>query len=105
MLKSSRARGLLFMDDRNLIGQSVIAAKISALPRVLLTLSKDLTAKHGKGFSRSNLFQCRQLYLRFPKIQTVSGFLSWNHYYEILKSDNGRSTEGDRWKMPRGGES
>ena len=51
-------------------------------------LSKDLTLEFGKGFSRSNLFQIRQFYLRFPKIQTVSGQLSWSHYVEILKADN-----------------
>lgn len=51
-------------------------------------LSKDLTLKFGKGFSRSNLYQIRQFYLRFPKIQTVSGQLSWSHYTEILKVDN-----------------
>ncbi len=51
-------------------------------------LSKDLTASYGKGFSRSNLFQIRQLYVRFPKIQTLSGHLSWSHYVEILKGEN-----------------
>ena len=51
-------------------------------------LSKDLTLKYGKGFSRSNLFQIRSFYIRFPKIQTLSGFLSWSHYSEILKSDD-----------------
>ncbi len=54
--------------------------------QLLTTLSKDLTVRYGKGFSRSNLFQCRQLYLQFPKIQTVSGKLSWSHYCEILKA-------------------
>lgn len=51
-------------------------------------LSKDLTVAYGKGFSRSNLFQIRQFYTTFPKIQTLSGQLSWSHYTEILKSDN-----------------
>jgi len=51
-------------------------------------LSKDLTIEFGKGFSRSNLFQIRLLYLTFPKIQTLSGQLSWSHYIEILKADN-----------------
>jgi hypothetical protein len=31
-------------------------------------------------------FLCRQLYLRVPKIQTLSGKLSWSHYCEILKA-------------------
>lgn len=51
-------------------------------------LSKDLTAEFGKGFSRSNLFQIRQFYLKFPKIQTLSVQLSWSHYVEIIKADN-----------------
>jgi len=51
-------------------------------------LSRDLTAEFGKGFSRSNLFQMRQFYLKFPKIQTLSGQLTWSHYTEIIKADN-----------------
>ena len=30
----------------------------------------------------------RKLYLTYPKVQTLSGFLSWSHYSEILKSDD-----------------
>jgi hypothetical protein len=66
--------------------------------QLLTKLSKDLTLELGKGFSRSNLFLIRKLYLTFSKIQTVSGksesyetlssLLSWSHYAEILKSDN-----------------
>jgi predicted nuclease of restriction endonuclease-like (RecB) superfamily len=48
-------------------------------------LSHDLTREHGKGFSRSNLFQMRLFYIKFPKIQTVSGKLSWSHIVELLK--------------------
>ncbi len=51
-------------------------------------LSHDLTAEFGKGFSRSNLFQMRQFYLKFPKIQTLSGQLTWSHYTEITKANN-----------------
>lgn len=51
-------------------------------------LSKDLSNAYGKGFSRSNLFQIRQFYICFPKIQTLSGKLSWSHYVEIIKSDD-----------------
>ncbi len=65
---------------------------------LLTKLSKDLTLEYGKGFSRSNLFQIRAFYLRFSKIQTVSGQfnksenlslkLSWSHYVELLKTDD-----------------
>lgn len=32
--------------------------------------------------------QAELLYLRVPKIQTLSGKLSWSHYCEILKADD-----------------
>ena len=55
--------------------------------QLLDNLSKDLTRSYGQGFSRSNLFQIRQFYVRFQKIQTLSGLLTWSHYTEILKAD------------------
>jgi predicted nuclease of restriction endonuclease-like (RecB) superfamily len=51
-------------------------------------LSKDLTFSFGKGFSRSNIFQIRLFYIKFQKIQTLSGQLTWSHYSEILKAEN-----------------
>lgn len=51
-------------------------------------LSRDLNLEYGKGFSRSSLFQIRQFYINYPKIQTLSGQLSWSHYSEIMKADN-----------------
>lgn len=47
--------------------------------QLLTTLSRDLTRLRGKGYSRSNLFNMRLFYLRSPKIQTVSGQLTWSH--------------------------
>ncbi|GHT15979.1 hypothetical protein AGMMS4956_17220 [Bacteroidia bacterium] len=63
---------------------------------LLLRLSKDLTQAYGKGFSRSNLFNIRLFYIKFSKIQTLSGQfgetlsrqLNWSHYVEILKADS-----------------
>lgn len=55
---------------------------------LLNKLSKNLTLAYGKGFSRSNLYMIRKLYFTFPKIQTLSGQLSWSHFTEILKADN-----------------
>ena len=45
--------------------------------QLLTNLSKDLTRLRGKGYSRSNLFNMRLFYVRFPKIQTVSGQLTY----------------------------
>ena len=55
---------------------------------VLFSLGEYHTHPIGKGFSRSNVAQIRQFYLRFPKIQTLSGQLSWSHYVEILKAED-----------------
>jgi predicted nuclease of restriction endonuclease-like (RecB) superfamily len=69
-------------------------------------LSKDLTTAYGKGFSRSNLFQMRLLYIKFPIVQTVSGQLTWSHYLEILKAETeleigfyAKQTEKERWSV------
>jgi len=56
--------------------------------QLLVNLSKDLTVSFGKGFSKSNLFNMRLFYTRFPIFQTVSGKLSWSHIIEIVNIDN-----------------
>jgi predicted nuclease of restriction endonuclease-like (RecB) superfamily len=60
---------------------------------LLLQLSKDLSEKYGKGFSKSNVYLMRLLYLKYSKFQTLSGKLSWSHYAELLSvsDDLGRS--------------
>jgi hypothetical protein len=55
---------------------------------LLSSLSRDLTARHGKGFSRSNLVRFRQLYLTYPISAKPSHQLSWSHYVELLKLDD-----------------
>ncbi len=52
--------------------------------QLLVNLAKDLTAKLGKGFSRSNLNYMRKFYAAFPKCETLSHKLTWSHYFEIL---------------------
>jgi predicted nuclease of restriction endonuclease-like (RecB) superfamily len=56
--------------------------------KLLDRLSKDLTMKYGKGFSRSNLVYIRKLYIAFPIGETMSHQLGWGHYFQILKADN-----------------
>jgi len=74
--------------------------------KLLERLSKDLSLKHGKGFSLSNINRFRQFYLTYPilamtsqelqnndnqsiKISaTPSHQLSWSHYVELIKIDN-----------------
>ena len=45
---------------------------------------KKLTKEYEKGFSRSNLQNMRQFYLKYPICQTLSGKLNWSYYCEIL---------------------
>lgn len=73
---------------------------------LLNVLSKDLKLKFGKGFSRSNLYQIRQFYIQFQKVQTLSGQLSWSHYIQILKIEDDleqqfyiKQCEQDNWSI------
>ncbi|MCB0599040.1 MAG: hypothetical protein H6557_06595 [Lewinellaceae bacterium] len=72
------------------IGQHIVefeqAGKMKAEygKELLIQLAKGLKIQFGKGFSRSNLYQMRQFYLKYQKFQTVSGKLTWSHYVELL---------------------
>ena len=46
-------------------------------------LLRDLTRRHGKGFSRSNLIYMRLLYLEYSISQKPSDLLIWSHYVEL----------------------
>ena len=52
---------------------------------LLNNLSRDLSSRHGKGFSRSNIARFRQFYLAYPIVATLSQQLSWSHIVELLK--------------------
>ena len=54
---------------------------------LLNRLSHDLTVRYGQGFSRSNVFYIRKLYLEYKKVHTLSE-LSWSNYVELLKIDD-----------------
>ena len=47
-------------------------------------LSSTLTKEFGKGFSLSNLYNMRQIYVDYPKFQSLTGKLTWTHYCELL---------------------
>ena len=55
---------------------------------LMKTLSKELSAKLGKGFSQRNLRDMRRFYTGFPKWQTVSAKLSWSHYCLLLSIED-----------------
>ena len=55
---------------------------------LLANLSRDLSLRLGKGFSRSNLSRFRQFYLAYPIGAKASHKLSWSHYAELLKLED-----------------
>ena len=74
--------------------------------QLIINLSKDLSTKYGKGFSRSNLQYMRLFYLYYPIRQTVSGKLSWSHYVELLSINDDlerkfyqKQTEIENWTV------
>jgi predicted nuclease of restriction endonuclease-like (RecB) superfamily len=95
------------------IGQYIVeyeqAGKAKAeYGKVLLeNISKDLTLRHGKGFSRSNLQRIRQFYLTYPICAKLSHKLSWSHWVELLKIDDNlersfyeQQTLQENWSIP-----
>ncbi len=69
-------------------------------------ISRDLTEKFGKGFSRDNLEKMRKFYLFFKNSETLSRKLSWSHYCILLRieSDFARrfyltETENESWSV------
>ncbi len=56
---------------------------------VLDKLSQKLTNEFGKGFSSRNLRTMKKFYLMYPIWKTVSAKLSWSHYLELIKIDEG----------------
>lgn len=115
--KQHRKQAIVYVHSEKLraywaIGQHIIeyeqAGKIKAEygKQLLVQLTKDLKPRLGKGFSRSNLYLMRQFYLKYPKIQTVSGKLSWSHFAELLsisddleRSFYEKQTELERWSV------
>ena len=57
---------------------------------LIKNLSLRLTKEFGKGFSKRNLWQMKQFYLAYSKVQTVSAQfkLSWSHYLILMRIEN-----------------
>lgn len=57
---------------------------------LIKNLSIGLTKEFGKGFSKRNLWQMKQFYLTYSKVQTPSAQfkLSWSHYLILMRMDN-----------------
>lgn len=58
---------------------------------LITNLARDLSLRHGRGFSRTNLVYMRLFYQLYPDVpisQTLSHRLSWSHLVELLKIDD-----------------
>lgn len=92
--QSARAVNTILVQTYWQIGRYIVEFELNGNERadygsqLFERLSKDLSETYGKGFSRSNLFYMRKLYLSFQISETLSHKLTWSHYFEILKSDN-----------------
>ncbi|MFC5284796.1 PDDEXK nuclease domain-containing protein [Pedobacter alpinus] len=76
------------------IGQRIVLEEQSGNERadygkaLIKTISQELTAEFGKGFSERNIRNFRHFYLVFSEVekwQTVSAKLSWSHFQLVLK--------------------
>lgn len=47
-------------------------------------ISKELSKKFGKGFSRANIWNMIHFYKDYGNVQTLSERLNWSHYCELL---------------------
>ncbi|MCM1212254.1 MAG: PDDEXK nuclease domain-containing protein [Blautia sp.] len=63
-------------------------AKAEYGKNLLSRISKELTLRLGKGYSRPNLNNMRKFYLKYSNCQTVSDKLSWSHICELIKIDD-----------------
>lgn len=63
-------------------------AKVAYGTSTLTELSRQLTARLGRGFSLHNLMNMRKFYLLYPNFQTVSDILTWSHINELIKAED-----------------
>lgn len=55
---------------------------------VIKDYSKRLTNKFGKKYTPSLLYKIKQFYNIIDKVPTLSGKLTWSHWYEMLSFDD-----------------
>lgn len=58
---------------------------------IVVTLSRQLTARYGRGFDRANLYRMRQFAQVFPDrdiVVTLSRQLSWSHFIALIAVDH-----------------
>lgn len=79
LLKTYMEIGRLIVEDIN-----THENKEDYQSKTISMLSKELTKKFGRGFSRANIWNMITFYKEYGSVQTLSEQLSWSHYCELL---------------------
>ena len=70
----------------HIVAQGDMNGIIGAVRGLLDNVGNAIEA--GKGFSWSNIYRMRQLYLSYENFATLSQKLNWSHYVELLKIED-----------------
>jgi len=99
ILQSARKRvysavNFAMVESYWLIGQTIVEHEQHGETRavygkgLLKELAARLTKDFGKGFDERELRKMRQLYLTFPKCDTLRHELTWSHYRRLISVEN-----------------
>lgn len=56
--------------------------------RSIRFISKELTTKFGRGFSKSNIYNMISFYQSYGSVQSLTERLTWAYYCELLSINN-----------------
>ena len=70
------------------IGQLINNIDIKYGESIIKEYSQRLSLKFGKKYSTSMLYKIKQFYKIIEKVPTLSGKLTWSHWYEMLSMSN-----------------
>ncbi|MGI9210919.1 MAG: PDDEXK nuclease domain-containing protein, partial [Methylococcaceae bacterium] len=114
-IRAAQAINTVLIESYWQVGQHIVEFEQQGRQRaaygkaLLEALARDLTLRHGRGFSRSNLNYMRLFYQRYPNAicEQASHKLSWSHYIELLKVDDElersfyeQQAIAERWSVP-----
>ncbi|HQH26356.1 MAG TPA: PDDEXK nuclease domain-containing protein, partial [Oligoflexia bacterium] len=85
------AQVMLYWEVGRRIGQDILGSERAAYgEQIVSTVSKQLTAEFGRGFSKQNLARMIRFAEVFPNseiVSTLSRQLGWSHFIEIIPLD------------------
>jgi hypothetical protein len=112
-VRAAQAVNLVLIDTYWQVGRHIVEFEQAGQQRatygkaLLDDLSRDLTLRHGRGFSRSNINRMRLFYQYYPICAKASHKLSWSHYVELLKLNDElersfyeKQAIAEQWSVP-----